>query len=214
MEIQKEYASKGVAGTGLGLGAAGLGLGVINAMGGLLSGRSMWGGAMDAAAGAAIPAAAAMVASNGGIGNGCQKYATQHQVQDIKEMMAKDARIAELETDVKLRDANAYTDKKLVEVYTALDTKYGGAVAAINEELKQSAIKQAVQEQATKDGFVMVQQDIDRERSERKCSDNTIVNYVNSTFYPKRIADITTAETTTEQPIYNPLRQANCQCQG
>lgn len=211
MMVEKEYASKGVAGTGLGLGAAGLGLGVINSLGGLMGGRSMLGGCMDAAAGAAIPAAAAMVASNGGIGNGCQKYASQHQLQDIKEMMHKDERIAELETDVKLRDANAYTDKKLVEVYTALDSKYGGAVAAINEELKQAAIKQAVQEQATKDGFVMVRQDLDRERSERKCSDNTIVNYCNSTFYPKRIAQVTVGSTTSDQPIYNPLRNG-CDC--
>ena len=35
MEISKEYASKGVAGAGLGTGIAGLSLGVLNSLGGL-----------------------------------------------------------------------------------------------------------------------------------------------------------------------------------
>ena len=36
-----------------------------------------------------------------------------------------------------------------------------------------------------------------REASDRKCSDNAIVNYVNATFYPKMVADVTTGTTTT-----------------
>ena len=35
VDVEKEYASKGVAGAGLGTGIAGLSLGVLNAMGGL-----------------------------------------------------------------------------------------------------------------------------------------------------------------------------------
>ena len=37
----------------------------------------------------------------------------------------KDARIAELETEVKLRDANIYTDSKIADVYGRLDSKIG-----------------------------------------------------------------------------------------
>lgn len=38
---------------------------------------------------------------------------------------AQSARIAELETEVKLRDANTYTDGKLLEVYKYFDGKIG-----------------------------------------------------------------------------------------
>lgn len=39
----------------------------------------------------------------------------------------------------------------------------------------------------------------------RSCADNTIVNYVNATFYPKQVADVTTDTTTTASSTYNPL---------
>lgn len=46
------------------------------------------------------------------------------------------------------------------------------------------------------------------EAERRCCADNKIVNYVNSTFYPVNVADITTAATTTAREVYNPL----CSC--
>ena len=78
--------------------------------------------------------------------------------------------------------------------------------------------------QKTEDAFKMVQNDlictknelytaIARERDERCCGDNAIVNYVNATFYPKMVADVTTGTETTEQSIYNPV--PNCgRCGG
>lgn len=42
--------------------------------------------------------------------------------------------------------------------------------------------------------------------------DNAIVNYVNATFYPKMVADVTTGTTTTAQMLYNPLPVENCCC--
>ena len=51
-----------------------------------------------------------------------------------------------------------------------------------------------------------------REIGDRKCADNAIVNYVNATFYPKMVADVTTGTTTTAQTIYNPLPVENCCC--
>ena len=48
------------------------------------------------------------------------------------------------------------------------------------------------------------------EREHRECADNKIVNYANSTFYPKYVADITVGTGTTQQSVYNPL----CNCGG
>lgn len=43
MEMNREYASKGVAGAGLGTGIAGLSLGVLNSLGGLGALAGTWG---------------------------------------------------------------------------------------------------------------------------------------------------------------------------
>lgn len=76
-----EYASKGVAGSGLGLGIAGTALGLLN---------------------------------GNGLGNlfgmGCNAaYACSDNMPINRYEATKSARIAELETEVKLRDANTYT---------------------------------------------------------------------------------------------------------
>ena len=46
------------------------------------------------------------------------------------------------------------------------------------------------------------------EAERRCCADNKIVNYVNSTFYPIEVADLTVAATSTAKSVYNPL----CEC--
>ena len=48
------------------------------------------------------------------------------------------------------------------------------------------------------------------EREHRVCNDGKIVNYMNSTFYPKYVADITVGSGTTQQTIFNPLCTPNC----
>ena len=50
------------------------------------------------------------------------------------------------------------------------------------------------------------------EKEHRECADGKIVNYMNSTFYPKYIADITVGTGTTQQAIFNPLCAPNCGC--
>lgn len=47
------------------------------------------------------------------------------------------------------------------------------------------------------------------EAERRACADNKIVNYVNSTFYPIEVAELTTGATATAKSVYNPL----CGCQ-
>jgi multidrug resistance efflux pump len=83
-----------------------------------------------------------------------------------------------------------------------------GQIANINAQLG----AQAVQNQATKDSFQLLQERLCAETKERRCSDNAIVNYANATFYPKLVADITTGTTTTAHTLYNPLPAENCGC--
>lgn len=104
MEYENKYASKGVAGTGLGLGIAGTALGV---MAGGLNG------------------------TGGLFGNGNYAY--------NRAEAEKDARIAALETEVKLRDSNIYTDGKILELYKYVDGKF----SAVEGELCQQRVYNA-----------------------------------------------------------------------
>lgn len=112
------------------------------------------------------------------------------------------ARIAELETEVKLRDANTYTLGEMNKMRNYVDDRFNA--------LQGEICRQAVVNQKTEDAFLLVRQDIQRERDERCCADNSIINYSNATFYPKMVADVTTGTATTAQMLYNPL--PNCGC--
>lgn len=46
---------------------------------------------------------------------------------------------------------------------------------------------------------------INLEAERRCCADNKIVNYVNGTFYPIEVADVTVGSTSTAKTVYNPL---------
>lgn len=103
LEHENNYANKGVAGAGLGLGIAGTALGLLN---------------------------------NGGLGNiftgaGAPRTACSEEHFVNRYEAAQAARIAELESEVKLRDANTYVDQKLLEVYRYFDNKLEGVNAAI-----------------------------------------------------------------------------------
>lgn len=163
MEMENKFASRGVAGTALGLGAGALGVELLRGgLGGLF----------------------------GGTANGCTE---DHLVNRYEA--SQQAKIAELETEVKLRDSNIYTDQKLLETYKYFD----GELRSIRNELSAQAVRNAQTECA-----------LSRERDERCCGDNAIVNYANATFYPKMVADVTTGTTTTAQMVYNPI--PNCGC--
>lgn len=124
---------------------------------------------------------------------------------------AQQAKIATLETEVKLRDSNIYTDQKSLELYKYFDGEI--------KDIRNNLAKQAVMNQKTADSFEMVRNDmicvknelytaIARERDERCCGDNAIVTYANATFYPKLVANVTAGTETTAQAVYNPL--PNC----
>ena len=218
MKMNKEYASKGVAGAGLGTGIAGLSLGVLNSLGGMAGLAGLFGGngRSTAAQNDILTAmlAASAVSCNGRnngpyafCGSDCDPV-TQREMRLVQEIAAKDSQIA-------LRDANTYGDQKMLEMYKYIDGKF--------IEFEKQFAAQAVQNQATKDSFQLVQERqecccqrletaIQAEAKERRCGDNAIVNYVNATFYPKMVADVTTGTGTTAQSIYNPLPVCSCDC--
>lgn len=73
-------------------------------------------------------------ALNGGLGNilGGGNCEGDHVVNRYEAQ--QQARIAELETEVKLRDANTYTDKKMLELYQYVDGRLRGAEAQIQQQ--------------------------------------------------------------------------------
>lgn len=89
-----EYASKGVAGAGLGTGIAGLALGALNAMGGV----------------------AALSGGGLGVPREVPQFVTKDELKMSQELAAKDSEIAILKAD-------NTTDKKLVEVYAKLESR-------------------------------------------------------------------------------------------
>lgn len=109
-----EFASKGVAGSGLGLGIAGTALGVLNGgLGNLLGGFGM-------------------------NGAGCCDSAN---MPVNRYELSQETKIAELQSQIALRDANVYNDQKLLEVYKYFD----GKIEGINSRLCDQAVWNATQ---------------------------------------------------------------------
>lgn len=168
-------------------------------------------GAAGAALGTGIGGLALGVL-NGGLGNllgGCGNGWNNgwnggcHENQPINRYeMGLQQQLAAKDSQIALRDANTYGDQKLLELYKYFD----GELKSVRNEL----CRQAIVNQKTDDSFLLVRSDLQRERDERCCADNAIINYSNATFYPKMVADVTTGTTTTAQSLYNPL--PNCGC--
>lgn len=101
----KEYASKGVAGAGLGLGIAGTALGLLGGGSALLNGWNP---------------------------RGAGTCSEDHVINRYEAEQS--ARIAELETEVKLRDANIHTDSKILKVYEYFDGRLRGVEGQIAQQ--------------------------------------------------------------------------------
>ena len=182
-----KYATNGKANAGLTTGIIGTALGALNSMGNGLGGI---------------------------FGNTNANCCSEDHVINRYEA-AQQARIAELETEVKLRDANTYTDSKMLDMYKYFDGEL--------KDVRGILCNQAVHNQRTEDSFVLARQDIaavesrlnekiKMEAERRCCGDNSIITYVNATFYPKLVADVTAGTTTTAQTLYNPLPNCGCNC--
>ena len=105
-----EFASKGVAGSGLGLGIAGTALGVLN----------------------------------GGLGNllgGYNNVVCSENMMVNRYELGQENKIAKLESEIALRDANIYNDQKMLEMYKYFD----GEVKRIDRTLCEQAVYNATQ---------------------------------------------------------------------
>ena len=188
VEVERNFASKGVAGAGLGLGIAGTALGLLGNGGipGLLGG---WGN------------------------NGWNVGVCSDNMPVSRYELGQESKIAELQSQIALRDANTYNDQKALELYKYIDGQL--------REVRETLCSQAVHNQKTEDSFALARQDIAAvesrlngkiamEAERRCCADNAIVNYANATFYPKMVADVTVGTTTTAQTLYNPIPDCGC----
>jgi hypothetical protein len=106
MEIENKYASKGVAGAGLGLGIAGTALGLLqgNGLGGILGG---WGGNC-----------------NNNCGCSENMLVNRYELDMKQELAAKDAKIGLLES-------NIYTDSKITDTYAVLNGQINALAAEV-----------------------------------------------------------------------------------
>lgn len=158
--------------------------------------------------GLAVAGGPALAALSGGA-RASAECSENHLVNRYEAAQA--ARIAELESEVKLRDSNTYTDQKMLELYKYVDGRL--------REVEAENAAQKVQNQRTQDSFALAQADLAAVKAELKgdikmeaerrcCADNAIVTYTNATFYPKMVADVTTGTNTTAQSTYNPI--PNC----
>lgn len=192
MELQRTQHSSGVAKAGLTTGITGTVLGGLSLLG---NGAGLLGNIVGA--------------NPRMVGYGC--CSEDHLVD--RYTLALESKIAEKDTQIALRDANTFTDQKMIELYKDYNARF--------REIELQIANQAVQNQKVADSFQMVSERMDccckelstkieAECNARKCADNSIVNYVNATFYPKMVADITTGTTTTAQTLFSPLPASNC----
>ena len=103
--MEVDYARKGVAGAGLGLGIAGTALGLLNGGGGILN--------------------------LGGWGNNC---GCSESMLVNRYEAGQAARIAELETEVKLRDANTFTMGEMGKLRDYMENRLRGIESQICQQ--------------------------------------------------------------------------------
>lgn len=108
MEYTNEFASKGVAGTGLGLGIAGTALGLLNGNGG----NGILGG---------------LFGGNGNCGCSEDHFVNRYELAMQNELASKDSKIALLES-------NIYVDSKIADVYERLNNKISAVEGQICQQ--------------------------------------------------------------------------------
>lgn len=159
--IEKDYATKGVAGTALGLGIGALGLEFLR---------------------------------NGGLGNILGTGTNNVPFEESAFGLYKNQ-----------RDQYDELLAKHNQDSFALFKGYTDAIASLKAEVDALKTKIAVGEatQPWKEKSLYDAIAIEAER--RECADNKIVNYANSTFVPKYIAEMTVGTGSTQSVVYNPL---------
>ena len=187
-EDNHDYASKGVAGTALGLGITGTALALLNG-----NGLFGWGKARNE-----------------------DMYLERKECQDYvdltKEFYAGRIQSIRDSADVFYNMESKLNDSAF-RLYKSQRDNYDVLADRIAKLETKASITDAVEpwrDQVLQMKINSVAGLVDLEAQKRSCSDNILVNYMNSTFYPKSIADVTVGTTTTKEQVYNPLKQCGC----
>lgn len=204
-EPTKEYASKGIAGTALGLGIAGTALWLFNKGGNLFN------------------------QGHGSHGNTGTSY-VQAEIDMLSAKECQDALdLTKAIYDQRIVSLNErFGDRQVVnqEMFglykSQIDADFGlyknqrdGFDVLSNRIAKletTEAVNSAVEPWRSKVLQMQIngvaagsQAAINLEAEKRCCADNKIVNYVNSTFYPIEVANVTVGNTHYSKDVYNPL---------
>ena len=126
VEVERNFASKGVAGAGLGLGIAGTALGLLGNGG--------------------IPG----LLGNWGCNNGWNAGVCSENMPVSRYELGQESKIADLQAQIALRDANTYNDQKTLELYKYIDGQL--------RDVRETLCAQAVHNQKTEDSFVIARQ--------------------------------------------------------
>lgn len=200
------YASKGVAGTGLGLGIAGTALGLL-----ALGGRHLFGFGNGNGVAAGVIAGEAL---NGPSAFQAWQHTCEAELADQKALYD----FAILSGNTRFNDRQTINSEMFGLYKSQIDAdfnlyknqrdSYDVLADRISKLETQAAVDAAVEPWRSKVlqmqiGNVAGMVELEAER--RCCADNKIVNYTNSTFYPINVASVTVGTTSTTRETSNPL---------
>ncbi len=225
---KEDFASNAKANTGVALGATSLGIAAINALtgcngnGGLLS-RIVGGGCNnnDQAVIAATQAALAHEQAEN-----AKLRAENYSDRNARDTYDRAMRDSTAVTSAEIRTVNAFVTP-IAQGVAKLEAKEAAQTAEIAAMKKELELKDeivalrtdkkiceaiaplALAVQKNADALVQLQGQmvagLELEKSERKCADDKIVTYVNTTFQPQLIANPAAGTGTYSAPIFNPL---------
>lgn len=206
--MELDYTPSGEGNAALATGIIGTGLGAMNLLGNL---GNFWG--LNKAT------TTQPTGENG-------EFITRNEMSTVLDY---EKQLAEKNMEISNLNSEKISDQKDIEVYrqlrsemTTMKTALDSQIATINSNLN----AQAVQNQANKDSFQILQERMDnnvstldgaisREIATRKANDNLIVTYANSTFTPKVVmtttfSGATVGSSSAAQDTYNPLPACDC----
>ena len=229
---QKNYASKGVANTGLGLGIAGTALGLL-ALGSRGRGFNLFGGGYSMpenvninttmGSGSVAPTSfqvwekecedvlkAQADMYNRALSNQYQRFNDRQTLNSELFSTWKSQVDADFGLYKSTRDSFDVVNKRITDDSFALYKNQRDNYDALSARIGALETKQAVADAVEPWRAKVLDMRINLEAERRCCADSKIVNYANSTFVPQMIVDFTTGTTTHAEDTYNPL----CSCCG
>ena len=186
---EDEYASKGMAGTALGIGIGALALTLLNRNNGIVN---------------------SLLGNNTETNNGCmvscsQRYADRQELNQELFGIYKNNVDSSFGLYKNQRDSfdlmNAKYNQDLFSLYKNQRDSFDILKAELDELKQKQAVADAIQPWKDKSFYDALALEAER----RCCADNKIVGYVNGNFYPVNVADVTIGTTSTARVPYNPL---------